>query len=241
MIIKAALRSLDPDTPAAELREAAADIDEQVGRLNRIVNDVLDFARPLRFDLAPADVAAVCREAAAAVAAGDTAGPAITVQAEPVRIVTDAERLRSALVNVLANAVEAVRAAKSAPSPPAGSGADVVMTAEATAQGGARIVVRDRGVGIDGADAAQIFEPVLHDPARRNRPRPAHHAQHHRGPRRHHHRSPREPGDQGGDGVARSPAPAPERTGLGPARLTVRLKADTTCRTRSPRPLDNPG
>jgi signal transduction histidine kinase len=161
MIIKAALRSLDPDTPSAELREAAADIDEQVGRLNRIVNDVLDFARPLRFDLAPADVAAVCREAAAAVAAGDTAGPAITVHAEPVRIVTDAERLRSALVNVLANAVEAVRAAKSAPSPPAASGADVVMTAEATAQGGARIVVRDCGVGIDGADAAQIFEPYF--------------------------------------------------------------------------------
>jgi signal transduction histidine kinase len=161
MIIKAALRSLGPDTPPAEVREAVGDIDEQVRRLNRIVNDVLDFARPLRFELAPADVQAVCREAAAAVAAGDRAGPAITVNAEPVRIVTDAERLRAALVNVLANAVEAVRAARTAPSAPDTSSDDVLLTAEATTQGGVLIVVRDRGVGMDGAHVSQIFEPYF--------------------------------------------------------------------------------
>jgi signal transduction histidine kinase len=161
MIIKAALRSLAPDTPPADFREAVADIDEQVGRLNRIVNDVLDFARPLRFELAPADIQAVCREAAAAVAAGDRAGPAIAVNAESVRIVTDAERLRSALVNVLANAVEAVRTVGTAQSAPAARGAEVVLTAEATTQGGVRITVRDRGVGIDGVHASQIFEPYF--------------------------------------------------------------------------------
>jgi signal transduction histidine kinase len=161
MIIKAALRSLGPETPPAEQREAVADIDEQVGRLNRIVNDVLDFARPLRFELAPADIGLVCREAAAAVSAGDATAPAIRVDAEPLRIVTDAERLRSALVNVLANAVEAVRAAKTALSPADDPEAAVVVTAEATSHGGARIIVRDRGVGIDGAHAAQIFEPYF--------------------------------------------------------------------------------
>ena len=161
MIIKAALRSLGPDTPPADVREAVADIDEQVARLNRIVNDVLDFARPLQFELAPADIQAVCREAAAAVAAGDRAGPAIAVNAEPVRIVTDAERLRSALVNVLANAVEAVRTVGTAPSAAEAPGAEVVLTAEATTQGGVRIIVRDRGAGIDGVHASQIFEPYF--------------------------------------------------------------------------------
>jgi signal transduction histidine kinase len=161
MIIKAALRSLGPDTPPADVREAVADIDEQVARLNRIVNDVLDFARPLQFELALADIQAVCREAAAAVAAGDRAGPAIAVNAEPVRIVTDAERLRSALVNVLANAVEAVRTVGRAPSAPEAPRAEIVLTAEATIQGGVRIIVRDRGVGIDGVHASQIFEPYF--------------------------------------------------------------------------------
>ena len=54
MIIKAALHTLrHPDIGPATLREAAADIDEEVARLNRIVNEVLDFARPIRFESCP--------------------------------------------------------------------------------------------------------------------------------------------------------------------------------------------
>ena len=35
-----------------ELQEAVSDIDEETSRLNRIVSEVLDFARPIRFDFA---------------------------------------------------------------------------------------------------------------------------------------------------------------------------------------------
>ena len=64
MIIKTALRPLkgvnaSPDT----VRAAAQDIDEEVVRLNRIVTEVLDFARPINFDRAPADVNALCADA----------------------------------------------------------------------------------------------------------------------------------------------------------------------------------
>jgi signal transduction histidine kinase len=160
MIIKAALRSLGPDTPAPELREAAADINEQVDRLNRIVHDVLDFARPLHFDLAPADLGEVCRAAAAAVSAGAATGAMIAVHADHLPVVTDAERLRAALVNVLANAVEAVRARPPAATPPA-PGDNVVMTATAAANGSVRIAVRDHGTGVDPEHARQMFEPYF--------------------------------------------------------------------------------
>ena len=72
MIIKAALHTLrQPGLSAEALREAAEDIDGEVARLNGIVNDVLDFARPIKFTLAPVEINAVCREsAAAAVASG---------------------------------------------------------------------------------------------------------------------------------------------------------------------------
>ena len=46
-------------------------------RLNRLVNEVLDFARPIRFELARTDLNALCRESAAASGAA-TAGPAGT-------------------------------------------------------------------------------------------------------------------------------------------------------------------
>jgi C4-dicarboxylate-specific signal transduction histidine kinase len=52
MIIKAALHTLrQSNVTATAVREAAADIDGEVVRLNRIVNDVLDFARPIQFEL----------------------------------------------------------------------------------------------------------------------------------------------------------------------------------------------
>ena len=67
MIINGSLHALvNPNLSGAAMREAVADIDEEVARLNRIVNEVLDFARPIRFELAPTDLNALCRESAAA-------------------------------------------------------------------------------------------------------------------------------------------------------------------------------
>ena len=56
MIIKGSLRALRRDGAAPEeVREAAADIDTQVARLDRVVGDVLDFARPLRIEPSSVD------------------------------------------------------------------------------------------------------------------------------------------------------------------------------------------
>ena len=53
------------------MREAVADIDEETKRLNRVVTDVLDFARPIRFELAEADLNEICRASVEAAWAGD--------------------------------------------------------------------------------------------------------------------------------------------------------------------------
>ena len=58
--------------PPEALRTAVADIDEEITRLNRIVSEVLDFARPIKFDLAPADLNALCDDAAKAVSVDTT-------------------------------------------------------------------------------------------------------------------------------------------------------------------------
>jgi signal transduction histidine kinase len=106
------------------------------------------------------DLADVCREAAVAVSAGEATGEMISVLGDPLPLVTDPERLRTALVNVLANAVHAVRAAQAAApteSTPAGA---VVMTATAQ-EGWARITVRDYGIGVSPEHVPQMFEPYF--------------------------------------------------------------------------------
>jgi signal transduction histidine kinase len=152
MIIKAALHTLRrPNVSAEEVREVAADIDGEVGRLNRVVNDVLDFARPITFDLSPADLNALCRESAAAAQA--TPGVDVELDLDPAagRVVTDGERLRAALVNVVMNARHAV---DGRPHPR--------VTLTTRREGPAVIIaVADTGSGIDRSDLPRVFDPYF--------------------------------------------------------------------------------
>lgn len=150
MIIKTALHALrQPELSPTGLREAVADIDGEAARLNRIVNEVLDFARPIQFELAPVDVNAVCRESAAAAQASP--GAAVDVRLDPSLplITADAERLRIALVNVIVNARDAVDAHSR------------VQLWTERAGGSVAIVVADRGAGIDRANLVRVFDPYF--------------------------------------------------------------------------------
>jgi signal transduction histidine kinase len=161
MIIKGSLRSLRREgATAGELREAATDIDNEVRRLDRIVGDVLDFARPLRVDPAPADVAAVARDAAAAVLDGSSGIAArFVLDPPPGPVATDAERLRAALVILLENARDAVTARRAAvPSAPA---EPIAIGARAGADGGVVLWVEDRGGGVRAADIPHLFDPYF--------------------------------------------------------------------------------
>jgi signal transduction histidine kinase len=158
MIIKASLHALRrPDLSAEAMREAVADIDEEAARLNRLVNEVLDFARPIRFEMAPVDVNALCRESATAAQASGP-GPMVSTDLDPALaiVTTDGERLRIALVNMLVNARHAVNGhILDEPSAPL-----VTLTTRAAGDC-VRILVADRGTGIEAADMAHVFDPYF--------------------------------------------------------------------------------
>jgi signal transduction histidine kinase len=187
MIIRATLTSLRREhVSAADRLEAAADIDEETTRLNHVVSDVLDFAKPLRFDLAPANLNDVCRASASAAWAGQADGEVqFDLDPEMPIAVTDAERMRTALVNILTNARHAVHAAAGTPDgrgggssafasatadtsdPPSGDGAIAVANQPGVivrtryAAGRVAITVQDHGTGIGSDDLAHIFDPYF--------------------------------------------------------------------------------
>jgi signal transduction histidine kinase len=166
MIIRASLAPLRyGNAEPADMREAIADIDEETQRLNRVVTEVLDFAKPIRFELAEASVNDVCRASAAAAGAEETgAGPCdvrLDLDASLPPIVTDAERLRTALVNILSNARHAVQAADAARGAPPADGRPGVVVASSRRGERITITVRDRGVGIAAEDMAHIFDPYF--------------------------------------------------------------------------------
>jgi signal transduction histidine kinase len=157
MIIKASLRTLRRDPPdAADVREAAADIGEEVERLNRIVAGVLDVARPIRLELAPADVRALCEQSIAAATADGREPPVrLAVSSVTPPLVTDAERLRGVLVNLITNARQAALARAD------GSPGTVEVRLEAVAERRAVIQVLDTGAGIPPGELSRIFEPYF--------------------------------------------------------------------------------
>jgi signal transduction histidine kinase len=163
MIIKGSLHGLrQPDLTPAAVREAVADIDEEVERLNRIVNEVLDFSRPIRFQLASADLNALCRESAAAsLASGPGAQVHLNLDPHLTPVTTDAERLRIVLVNMLVNARHAVNGASPGHEPGEASQEPLVTLSTAVKDGRAAIVVADRGAGIDPTHLPHVFDPYF--------------------------------------------------------------------------------
>ena len=163
MIIRASLSSLRGERVSPrDVREAVADIDEETQRINRIVTEVLDFAKPIRFDFAEASVNDICRASVSAAWAGGTPDDIrLELDAQIPPFVTDAERLRTVLVNLLVNARHAVQAV-------AGDhprGGTTVMDEPALVlrterrDSGVVISVSDRGAGISPEDLPHVFDP----------------------------------------------------------------------------------
>ncbi len=158
MIIKATLNTLRrQDLTVDERREAVADIAEETTRLNRIVSEVLDFAKPITFEYAESSINDICLSSAAAAWAGEFDGHvALDLDSSLPHIMTDPERLRAALINILTNARHAVHAAH-----PEKGRESVVVRTRGNGNGHVVISIRDRGVGIASEDMPHIFDPYF--------------------------------------------------------------------------------
>jgi signal transduction histidine kinase/uncharacterized membrane-anchored protein YhcB (DUF1043 family) len=159
MIIKTALRPLrGASATPDQVRTAVTDIDEEIARLNRLVSEVLDFAKPIKFERAPADLNALCEDAARAAGSDARTNPiGLDLDPDLPPVVTDAERLRVALVNILTNARHAVAANER------GLRGREQITVRTRIQGADRVTidVRDRGMGIAAEDLTRVFDPYF--------------------------------------------------------------------------------
>jgi signal transduction histidine kinase len=149
-IIKgSALQLLEEKSLGHEEREAAADIIQEVDRLNRLVQSVLESARPASFRLQEVDINDLCQDCLAALADS----PGLTTEAawDPRldRASVDPARLKQVLLNVLLNAREAV----------SGEGSLRVATRRDDAD--YIISVSDTGKGISEEDLPNIFDPFF--------------------------------------------------------------------------------
>jgi two-component system sensor histidine kinase HydH len=132
--------------------ELAQIVVSEVDRLNRVVNEFLDYARPAPLKREPVLLSGLmdsCLELLAPVV--KQAGVAVR-RAYPEhehKVNADPGRLRQVFLNLLLNAVQAMHA-----------GGELALDLKQVS-GGTRVVVRDSGPGIPADKLRQVFEPFF--------------------------------------------------------------------------------
>jgi two-component system, NtrC family, sensor histidine kinase HydH len=132
------------------MSEMAGYIVTETDRMNGLISNFLDFARPLRIHPATGDLGPVLdeimRQHGEAAAAK---GIQLRVTAEPLRFCFDSDLLRVALSNLVQNAIQATN-----------SGGEVEIRADSQASS-IRLFVRDTGDGIQPQHLENIFNPFF--------------------------------------------------------------------------------
>jgi two-component system, NtrC family, sensor histidine kinase HydH len=135
----------DPDTGLQTIVDSAL-------KMEAIVTDVLNFAKPVQVETKEEDLREVVEQTAAGCQVrAEAAGISIASElpAEPVLMAVDGLRLQRALTNLAANAIEASKP---------GQEVRMVLTAD---QQQAMITVRDRGAGMDQETLENVFIPFF--------------------------------------------------------------------------------
>ena len=139
-----------------EMGEAARTMIGEVDRLNRVVSELLDFARPANLEIAATDLGELMRRGMRLAAMdAESKGVALLLEppAGPLCVAVDGERITQALLNLLLNAIQATDAGGSvtlgAPPPPASE------------DGFALLTVSDTGRGMEPEVLAQVFNPYF--------------------------------------------------------------------------------
>ena len=166
--IKGAAQCLDPAQLPKDAIEFVDVIVEEVDRLNNVLAQFLEYAKPFRGNPAPTDVNKVVA-ATVRLLARDQVPVSVTVQQDLAhdlpQVLLDPEQLKQVLINLVQNAIQAMPQGGQIFITTGSSGGvaagDASMSSGAEGRKAVYVRVRDTGAGIASEDIARIFVPFF--------------------------------------------------------------------------------
>lgn len=135
------------------LQKMAAHIVEGTDNLNRVVNAILDYARPVKPARKPTDLNELIKELKGLLLVDETLDPAIHIEiatpTKPLLASVDAQLLKSALLNLAKNSIQALP-----------QGGFIRLSAKSK-EGQAELQIADTGIGISEENQEKLFSPFF--------------------------------------------------------------------------------
>ncbi len=154
--VEALQRSANGDDDPADRRRRLTAIEQAVTRAADLVHELMTLSHPLTLHRAPVDVVGIIERTASILPdmLGEDVRVEVAVPAEPVIVDIDEARFEAALLNLAANARDAM---------PTGGVLRLRATATGTESGDGSFEfdVSDTGVGMDAATLGSAFEPYF--------------------------------------------------------------------------------
>lgn len=138
---------------APDDRKAAEVMIGEVDRMNRVVTQLIEFARPLKMTIVPVSLSMIIRHALTLIEK-EAAKQGVAIKTEfpdeNWEIPVDADRMTQVFLNLFINAIHAME-----------NGGELRVSLLRQENGTLRVAVSDTGVGIAAADIPRVFDPYF--------------------------------------------------------------------------------
>ena len=137
----------------SEAQEAAGVMVQEVDRLNRVITELLDFARPSDLNRQPSDIGLLLSRSIQLIqqdASNKNIDIKLHTETDVCPVWIDSDRLAQCLLNLYINAIQAME-----------NGGTLTVKCDAAKTGFVHITVRDTGLGISQDQLNKIFDPYF--------------------------------------------------------------------------------
>jgi PAS domain S-box-containing protein len=148
-LTKSELAPLPEGPTKSNMIESIGHIEDDVIYINKIVQDLQDFARPLKLSLQEIDLQAICEDLLERNLSPNNVKISCIIEPDAKKILADPDTLRRVLANLVTNSIQAMP-----------NGGEITIRGS-NVVGSTVITVRDTGVGIPEEIKSKIFTPLI--------------------------------------------------------------------------------